>query len=378
MKTPLRWACSLALLPLLLTGCNPPALSNRSLLQANQTGAHDFDFEVMAGFRLASVDDSDKEVIEKARQSFEADLRSGRTTDYQRDEDFSIHLLSGSEGNYFTSSELVQSTVSQVLATLVVVDANQQAQVFKGQYDSPRFVFADPSEQFALSERTKAYLLTADGSFEIQTYKGELVPEDEAESGQTASTESNTDSNTYSSAEGGQSTAQAVETNLDYGQDYGQDYGPEEQPFYPPGRAYPAQPVYNGVNVADGMEGPPPPPPKAVYYGFQSAWEGPAPVWGESRMVQGPGSMPGSMQGPMGPDPNKARLYQSPETDPFLDGAQSGPQPPKPYPTERFAPDKPQPGKPVIGVRRVQQTRTKVLAPPRPALEPYYPGAQEP
>ncbi|PKL75532.1 MAG: hypothetical protein CVV27_14885 [Candidatus Melainabacteria bacterium HGW-Melainabacteria-1] len=138
-------------------------------------------FEVMAGFRLASVDEGDQDLIALAQAAFEADLKAGRTAEYQRDKDFSIHLLSGSEGNYFTSPEFLQNSLEQVLATLVVVDVNQQAQIFKGQFDSPRFVFADPSEQFGVAERTKAYLLTAGTNFEVQTYKGELVPESESE-----------------------------------------------------------------------------------------------------------------------------------------------------------------------------------------------------
>ena len=164
-------------IPLCLSACNGTSLPGSTQAALLSSAAmNEYDFELSAGFVIASVDESDKALIDGVSKDFEADLRAGRTEDYVRDKDFSVQLLSGSEGNYFTSPEFLQGTVNQVLATLVVIDG-EHAGVFKGQFDAPRFVFADPDEEFSLDDRTKASLLTADGSFAVQTYKGELVPD---------------------------------------------------------------------------------------------------------------------------------------------------------------------------------------------------------
>lgn len=167
------------IIPLCLSACSGTSLpGSTQAARVAATAMDTYDFEVSAGFVIASVDESDKELIDDVKSDFEKDLRAGRTEDYVRDKDFSVQLLSGSEGNYFTSPEFLQGTVNQVLATLVVIDG-EHAGIFKGQFDAPRFVFADPDEEFSLDDRTKAYLLTADGSFAVQTYKGELVPDSE-------------------------------------------------------------------------------------------------------------------------------------------------------------------------------------------------------
>lgn len=196
-----RRLSALVVISLSLSSCGMPGTSpapNAASLAVN--AVQDYPFEVSAGFQIASVDSADQSVVDTAKTSFEADLKAGRTGDYQRDKDFSIHLLSGSEGNYFTSDEFIQNSVQQVLATLVVVQNGAAPQIFKGQFDNQRFVFADPGDQFALDTRTKAYLLTAGSDFSIQTYKGELVPESQVASGNTAPTTIAVASSTVSAA----------------------------------------------------------------------------------------------------------------------------------------------------------------------------------
>lgn len=234
----LRWLSALVILPLSLSSCSqisntPPTLASLNTL--NSSILESYNFEVSAGFQLASVDDSDKDLIEQVKQKFASDLKAGLTDDYQRDKDFTIHLLSGSEGNYFTSPEFLQNSLQSVLATLVVMDANNQAEIFKGQFDNQRFVFADPSEQFDLTERTKAYLLTAGSNFDIQTYKGELVPDSELESQDQPAT---------AAVPSSQTTTAAPVAELGYVEfeDYGYAYPATSHLS----RAYPARP-YNGV-----------------------------------------------------------------------------------------------------------------------------------
>lgn len=265
-----RWLCTLALLPIALTSCsggmNLNATAPQLVTASGATSVEAYDFELNAGFQIASIDESDKAAVEPARQSFEQDLRQGRTEDYKREKTFSIHLLSGSEGNYFTSPEFLQNSLNNVLATLVVMDSQQNALIFKGQYDNSRFVFADPSQQFELDTRTKAYLLTAGADFQIQTYKGELVPDSElaAQAGGEAVT-------TVAVSE--TSAAVAVEPMLEPANapmyappgmhayppmppEMGHQFGyatavPNNAPvmagFYPGMKAYPSQPAYQGV-----------------------------------------------------------------------------------------------------------------------------------
>lgn len=195
-----RRLSALVVISLSLSSCGMPGISpapNAASIAFN--AVEDYPFEVSAGFEIASVDSADQSVVDNAKTSFEADLKAGRTGDYQRDKDFSIHLLSGSEGNYFTSEEFIQNSVQQVLATLVVVQDGAAPQIFKGQFENQRFVFADPGDQFALDSRTKAYLLTAGSDFSIQTYKGELVPEAQVAAGNTAPSAAAVESGTVGS-----------------------------------------------------------------------------------------------------------------------------------------------------------------------------------
>jgi len=152
-----------------------------SALRPALQGIQNYLFQVQSGFQIAAVDADDAPLIEPVRQQFEADLKSGQIANYQKTKAFSIQLLAGSEGNYFTSPELLQALNQRVLATLVVMLPEQKTAVFKGEFENQRFYFADPSQELALSSASKAYLMTADANFAIQTYKGEILPESQTQ-----------------------------------------------------------------------------------------------------------------------------------------------------------------------------------------------------
>ncbi|MGE3727181.1 MAG: hypothetical protein AB7I41_16605 [Candidatus Sericytochromatia bacterium] len=163
------WACQ----PMGLNQARNPFSALRPALQ----GIQNYLFQVQSGFQIAAVDADDAPLIEPVQQQFEADLKAGKLANYQQAKAFSIQLLAGSEGNYFTSPELVQALNQRVLATLVVMLPEQKTAVFKGEFENQRFYFSDPSQELALASASKAYLMTADANFAIQTYKGEILPE---------------------------------------------------------------------------------------------------------------------------------------------------------------------------------------------------------
>jgi hypothetical protein len=175
--------------------------SLQSLPDNLQKTVQNYLFQLQSGFQIAAVDASDAPVIEPVRQQFEADLKAGKLESYQQNKDFSIQLLAGSEGNYFTSPELVQALNERVLATLVVMLPEQKTAVFKGEFENQRFYFADPSQELALASASKAYLLTADANFAIQTYKGEIVPESQTETQTAAQTDLPVSPNTVAASE---------------------------------------------------------------------------------------------------------------------------------------------------------------------------------
>lgn len=166
-----------------LMACQPAGLNqaHSPISALNPTAIQNYLFQIQGGFHIAAVDAGDAPVIAPVREQFEADLKAGRLESYQQNKHFSIQLLAGSEGNYFTSPELVQALNQRVLATLVVMLPEQKSAVFKGEFENQRFYFADPSQELALSSASKAYLLTADANFSIQTYKGEILPETKPE-----------------------------------------------------------------------------------------------------------------------------------------------------------------------------------------------------
>ncbi len=175
--------------------------SLQSLPNNLQKTVQNYLFQLQSGFQIAAVDASDAPVIEPVRQQFEADLKAGKLESYQQNKDFSIQLLAGSEGNYFTSPELVQALNERVLATLVVMLPEQKTAVFKGEFENQRFYFADPSQELALASASKAYLMTADANFAIQTYKGEILPESQTETQSAAQTDVPVSPNTVSASE---------------------------------------------------------------------------------------------------------------------------------------------------------------------------------
>lgn len=270
-----------------------------------------YNFEVTAGFQLASVDSADASVVDQAKAGFAADLKAGHTSDYQRDKDFSIQLLSGSEGNYFTSTELLQSSVQQVLATLVVMQDNQAAQIFKGQYDNQRFVFADPADQFALDTRTKAYLLTADANFTIQTYKGELVPDSEIAAANAAPTTSTAAASTAATSTAAASAAGAPTM------------------------------AYNGVGINYDPNAEMPAPP--LYPLFPQAWnmndDRYAPKMPLTRAWSGTPAYGGEIRAGVDYDPMRTgRAYNGPALNgPMLTGPMSNPAELTPVPGKTFA-----------------------------------------
>lgn len=228
------WACQ----PMGLNQAQSPLSTFSPALQSIQN----YLFQVQAGFQIAAVDADDAAVIEPVRQQFEADLKAGQLESYQQNKDFSIQLLAGSEGNYFSSPELVQAVNERVLATLVVMLPDQKTAIFKGEFEKQRFYFADPSQELALASASKAYLMTADANFAIQTYKGEILPENQTEfqsetqteptvSGQAGSVSEDLAGGgaafTESQAEGWESGQHAL-----YGDPFAGDY-PQVQPAYP-------------------------------------------------------------------------------------------------------------------------------------------------
>jgi len=175
--------------------------SLQSLPNNLQKTVQNYLFQLQSGFQIAAVDANDAPVIEPVRQQFEADLKAGKLDSYQQNKDFSIQLLAGSEGNYFTSPELVQALNERVLATLVVMLPEQKTAVFKGEFENQRFYFADPSQELALASASKAYLMTADANFAIQTYKGEILPESHTETQSAAQTDVPVSPNTVAASE---------------------------------------------------------------------------------------------------------------------------------------------------------------------------------
>jgi hypothetical protein len=175
--------------------------SLQSLPDNLQKTVQNYLFQLQSGFQIAAVDAGDAPVIEPVRQQFEADLKAGKFDIYQQNKDFSIQLLAGSEGNYFTSPELVQALNERVLATLVVMLPDQKTAVFKGEFENQRFYFADPSQELALASASKAYLMTADANFAIQTYKGEILPESQTETQTAAQTDVPVSPNTAAASE---------------------------------------------------------------------------------------------------------------------------------------------------------------------------------
>lgn len=171
------------ILLLALGACGPVSLSPLvSPVQHSPTSPMQvYHFYIDNRFQIAAVDATDAPLVEAARQAFAADLKAGRLEAYRQSRDFSIQLLAGSEGNYFLSSDLIQTLNQKVLAMLVVILPEQTAATFKGEFENQRFYFADPQQALQLSAPTKAYLLTADSNhFVIQTTQGEILPATQA------------------------------------------------------------------------------------------------------------------------------------------------------------------------------------------------------
>ena len=232
--------------------------SLRGLPDNLQKTVQNYLFQLQSGFQIAAVDAGDAPVIEPVRQQFEADLKAGKFDIYQQNKDFSIQLLAGSEGNYFTSPELVQALNERVLATLVVMLPEQKTAVFKGEFENQRFYFSDPSQELALASASKAYLMTADANFAIQTYKGEILPESQTET-QTAAQTAAPANEAFSADE----ADEADEADLEEGQaeawEADEHSGVYRDPFagdYPQMRqAQPAYPVPGFAYAGDDFPG---------------------------------------------------------------------------------------------------------------------------
>lgn len=175
-----HWGLPAALLLTLgLTACQSntimPTIGQVSQQALQTTRA--YLFALSEGFQIAAVDAADANLIDSVKDSFLSDLEAGREEDYRQNPGFSIHLLAGSEGSYFTSPDFLGNTITSLLATLVIPDVSGAPLIFKGEFRSDRFYFADPSQALQLSADNKAYLLTAEdstGTYVIQTYKGEI------------------------------------------------------------------------------------------------------------------------------------------------------------------------------------------------------------
>ncbi|PIQ28205.1 hypothetical protein COW36_04795 [bacterium (Candidatus Blackallbacteria) CG17_big_fil_post_rev_8_21_14_2_50_48_46] len=165
------------ILSLSAMGCSPTVPGSFTLKpEMSVSQIHNFGFRIQSGFQIAASS-GEQAQLETTRQTFEADLRSGNLESYRQAKHFSIQLLAGSEGNYFVSPDILQALTQKVLATLVVVLPNDQFSVFKGEFENQRFYFADPAQQLSLDTSTKAYLLTANADFTIQTTLGEILPQ---------------------------------------------------------------------------------------------------------------------------------------------------------------------------------------------------------
>lgn len=180
---PSRWLLPLLLLSLTLPACAPTPLPTPSPTATQAVSLRQLYMQVslQEGFRTAQVSSSigsvieaaDQTVVDQARDAFAADLQAGNMDLYRRDRSFSLQLLAGSEGSYLLPGEIFSNTADTLLATLIIVD--QTARVFKGEFQDNQFYFADPSQQLQLPGTQRAYLLTADSAFRIQTVRGELL-----------------------------------------------------------------------------------------------------------------------------------------------------------------------------------------------------------
>ncbi|MGV3523970.1 MAG: hypothetical protein ACO1RX_07085 [Candidatus Sericytochromatia bacterium] len=177
------WLSAALLAGLALTACQAP---NTSFVASRITSAaRDYLFALQGSFQIASVDAADQDLINEVKAAFISDLEAGREEDYRRSPHFSIHLLAGSEGSYFTSPDFLQNSVESLLATLVIPQTSGNPLIFKGEFRADRFYFADPAQQLELTTASKAYLLTADSDmtdYVVQTYKGEVQPAESSSS----------------------------------------------------------------------------------------------------------------------------------------------------------------------------------------------------
>lgn len=327
-----------------------------SALRPALQGIQNYLFQVQSGFQIAAVDADDAPLIEPVRQQFEADLKSGQIANYQKTKAFSIQLLAGSEGNYFTSPELLQALNQRVLATLVVMLPEQKTAVFKGEFENQRFYFADPSQELALSSASKAYLMTADANFAIQTYKGEILPESQTQT--PTATESQVDAPVSANAvpASGALSSEQAEFEEDraeaweagehsvYLDPFGVDYSHPAQQAYPlPGFAWAGK-----VEKVDNKY------PNKYVYKYENAYI-------KTRIGQAAVPFPP----PIGPTPRVVRTYGNPV-----------PQPPTP-PRAR----------PVYRIEAQFQVESRVIQAPsgvypepsfRQAQEPSFRQAQEP
>lgn len=181
---PSRWLLPLLIFSLTVPpACAPTPLPTPSPAATQALSLRQLYMQVslQEGFRTAQVDSAissvietaDQAMVDQARDAFAADLQAGNMELYRRDRSFSLQLLAGSEGSYLLPGEIFSSTADTLLATLIIVD--QSPRVFKGEFQDSHFYFADPSQQLQLPGTQRAYLLTADSAFRIQTVRGELL-----------------------------------------------------------------------------------------------------------------------------------------------------------------------------------------------------------
>lgn len=164
-----------AAIALFLSSCAMPQINgiNQPSSQTMVQSLKVFFFQ-SAGFSLASVDAEDQSLIEQAIVDFEQDIDNDKLDSYSTQPyQFSIQLLSGSEGNHFLSTEDLSSISSERQpAQAVVIDQQKKATIFKGEFENSQFFSAQTP---TITSNNKTYILTLDQNSEVQAFQGKLL-----------------------------------------------------------------------------------------------------------------------------------------------------------------------------------------------------------
>lgn len=161
------------------TGCNPiTSPSTELVMNDEKTTVLDYVLPINHYFKTQSVQSEHQNLVDQLIQDFENDLKNDTLDGYYQIPDFSIKLLSGSEGSYFNSEQdLSQAASSEAsFAQALVINADQSTQIFKGQFTNERFYF--PGTNSLTSDNT-TYLITLDDALQTQVYSGQLLAQSE-------------------------------------------------------------------------------------------------------------------------------------------------------------------------------------------------------